>query len=143
MNNLEETIKLTVESLGASLYDIVTVNEHGRTIYRVLVTKEGGISLDKCAEISRMISPILDVDEPLSGDYILEVSSPGIERKLRTLDHFKASIGENVKVKDIANEVFKGELLSVSDDSITLKTEFGEEIVSYDSIISGSTYFEW
>ncbi|CAI8193805.1 MAG: ribosome maturation factor RimP [Sulfurovum sp.] len=143
MNNLEETIKLTVESLGASLYDILTVNEHNRTIYRILVTQEGGISLDKCAEISRMLSPILDVDEPLSGDYILEVSSPGIERKLRTLDHFKASIGENVKVKDIANEVFKGELLSVSDDSITIKTEFGEEVVSYDSIISGSTYFEW
>lgn len=143
MNNLEETIKLTVESLGASLYDILTVNEHNRTIYRILVTQEGGISLDKCAEISRMLSPILDVNEPLSGDYILEVSSPGIERKLRTLDHFKASIGENVKVKDIANEVFKGELLSVSDDSITIKTEFGEEVVSYDSIISGSTYFEW
>lgn len=143
MNNLEETIKLTVESLGASLYDIVTVNENGRNIYRILVTQNGGISLDKCAEISRMLSPILDVDEPMSGDYVLEVSSPGIERKLRTIDQYKASIGENVKIKDIATEAFKGELLAVSDDSITIKTEFGEEVVSYDSIISGSTYFEW
>ena len=81
--NLEESIKLAVESLGAKLYDITTTKEHDRNIFRVLVTADGGISLDKCAEISRMISPILDVDEPMSGEYILEVSSPGIERKLR------------------------------------------------------------
>ena len=65
--NLEESIKLAVESLGASLYDITTVREHDKNIFRVLVTAEGGVTLDKCAEISRIISPILDVDEPMSG----------------------------------------------------------------------------
>lgn len=143
MNNLEETIKLTVESLGASLYDIVTTRENDRNIFRIYVTAKGGISLDKCAEISRMISPILDVNEPMSGIYNLEVSSPGIERKLKTLDHYKASIGENIKVKDIATETYKGELLSVEDGNITIKTEFGEEVISFDSVLSGSTYFEW
>ena len=143
MSNLEETIKLTVESLGASLYDIVTTRENNRNIYRVLVTAEGGISLDKCAEISRMISPILDVDEPMSGDYNLEVSSPGIERKLKTKEHYKASVGEKVKVKDLATETYKGELIAADDENITIKTEFGEEIISHDSITSGSTYFEW
>jgi len=143
MNNLEETIKLTVESLGASLYDIVTTRENDRNIFRIYVTAKGGISLDKCAEISRMISPILDVNEPMSGVYNLEVSSPGIERKLKTLDHYKASIGENIKVKDIATETYKGELLSVEDGNIAIKTEFGEEVISFDSVLSGSTYFEW
>ena len=81
--SLEESIKLAVESLGANLYDIVTTKEHDRNIFRVLVTTPNGISLDKCAEISRMISPILDVDEPMNGEYTLEVSSPGIERKLK------------------------------------------------------------
>ena len=66
--NLEESIKLAVESLGARLYDITTAREHDRNIFRVLVTAEGGVTLDKCAEISRMISPILDVDEPMSGE---------------------------------------------------------------------------
>ena len=102
--SLEQSIKLAVESLGANLYDIVSTKAHDRNIFRVLVTAEGGISLDKCAEISRMISPILDVDEPMNGEYILEVSSPGIERKLRTKEHFKASVGEKVKVKDFATE---------------------------------------
>ena len=143
MSNLENTIKLTVESLGASLYDIVTTRENDRNIYRIYVTAQGGISLDKCAEISRMISPILDVDEPMSGEYILEVSSPGIERKLKKTEHYLASIGEKVKVKDVATDVFKGELIAANNETITIKTEFGEETLSYDSIISGSTYFEW
>ncbi len=141
--NLEESIKLAVESLGAKLYDIVTVKEHDRNIFRVLVTAENGISLDKCAEISRMISPILDVDEPMSGEYILEVSSPGIERKLRKKEHFIASVGEKVKIKDFATETYKGELISADNEKIVVKTEFGEETITYDSILAAATYFEW
>lgn len=141
--NLEESIKITVESLGATLYDIVSTRENDRNIFRIYVTAKGGISLDKCAEISRMISPILDVNEPMSGEYNLEVSSPGIERKLKKVDHFKASIGENVRVKDVSTEVYKGELISADDEKILLKTEFGEEEIAYSSILSASTYFQW
>jgi ribosome maturation factor RimP len=141
--NLEESIKLSVESLGAKLYDITTTKEHDRNIFRVLVTADGGISLDKCAEISRMISPILDVDEPMSGEYILEVSSPGIERKLRKKEHFIASIGEKVKIKDFATETYKGELIFADNDKIVVKTEFGDEELTYDSILAAATYFEW
>ena len=141
--NLEESIKLAVESLGAKLYDITTTKEHDRNIFRVLVTADGGISLDKCAEISRMISPILDVDEPMSGEYILEVSSPGIERKLRKKEHFIASIGEKVKIKDFATETYKGELIFADNDKIVVKTEFGDEELTYHSILAAATYFEW
>ena len=141
--SLEKSIKLAVESLGASLYDIVSTKVHDTNIFRVLVTAEGGISLDKCAEISRMISPILDVDEPMNGEYILEVSSPGIERKLRTKEHFKASVGEKVKVKDFATETYKGELIFADDQKIIVKTEFADEVITYDSILSAATYFEW
>ena len=141
--NLEESIKLAVESLGASLYDITTAREHDRNIFRVLITAENGISLDKCAEISRMISPILDVDEPMGGEYILEVSSPGIERKLRKKDHFIASVGEKVKIKNFAMEIFKGELISADNEKIVVKTEFGDDEITYDSILAAATYFEW
>ena len=141
--SLEESIKLAVESLGANLYDIVTVKEHDKNIFRVLVTAENGISLDKCAEISRMISPILDVDEPMGGEYILEVSSPGIERKLRKKEHFLASVGEKVKIKNFATEVYKGELISADNEKIVVKTEFGEEEITYDNILAAATYFEW
>ncbi len=141
--NLEESIKLAVESLGANLYDIVSVREHDKNIFRVLVTAENGISLDKCAEISRMISPILDVDEPMSGEYTLEVSSPGIERKLKKPEHFMASVGELVKVKNIETDLFKGELINADNEKITIKTQFADEEITYDNILSAATYFEW
>ncbi len=141
--SLEESIKLAVESLGANLYDIVTVKEHDRNIFRVLVTTSNGISLDKCAEISRMISPILDVDEPMGGEYILEVSSPGIERKLRKKEHFLGSVGEKVKIKNFATEVYKGELILADNEKIIVKTEFGDEEITYDNILAAATYFEW
>ena len=141
--SLEESIKLAVESLGANLYDIVNAKEHDRNIFRVLVTAENGISLDKCAEISRMISPILDVDEPMGGEYILEVSSPGIERKLRKKEHFLSSIGVEVKIKNFATEGFKGELIFANNEKIIVKTEFGEEEITYDNILAAATYFEW
>lgn len=141
--SLEESIKLAVESLGANLYDIVTVKEHDRNIFRVLVTAENGISLDKCAEISRMISPILDVDEPMGGEYILEVSSPGIERKLRKKEHFIASVGEKVKIKNFATETYKGELISADNEKVVVETEFGKEEITYDNILAAATYFEW
>ncbi len=141
--NLEESITLAVESLGVQVYSIATAREHDDNIYRVSITSKDGINLDKCAEVSRMISPILDLDEPLGGKYKLEVSSPGIERKLKNKQHFMASVGEKVRIKDIDTEVYKGELLSADENKIVLKTEFGEETIEYGSILSASTYFEW
>lgn len=141
--NLEESIKLAVESLGAKLYDITTAREHDKNIFRISVTAEGGISLDKCAEISRMISPILDVEEPMGGEYTLEVSSPGIERKLKKIEHFQASVGEKVKIKDFSTETYKGQLLFADDEKIIIKTEFGDEEITYDNILAAATYFEW
>ena len=141
--SLEESIKLAVESLGAKLYDIVSAKEHDRNIFRVLVTADNGISLDKCAEISRMISPILDVDEPMGGEYVLEVSSPGIERKLRRKEHFLASVGEKVKIKNFAMDVFKGELIFADNEKIIVKTEFGDDEITYDNILAAATYYEW
>lgn len=141
--SLEESIEMTVKSCGVELYDITTAKENDKNIYRIYITSKDGVSLDKCAEVSRLISPILDVEEPMSGNYNLEVSSPGIERKLKKLSHFKASVGEKVKIKDIATEVYKGELLSADDEKIVIKTEFGDETISYDSILSAATFFEW
>ncbi len=141
--NLEEQIKLIVENSGLNLYDIVTTKEHERNIFRVVVTSKDGVNLDKCAEVSRLISPLLDIEEPMGGVYNLEVSSPGIERKLKKKEHFLASIGELVKVKNYATETYKGELILADEEKITIKTEFGEENIAYDDILSAATYFEW
>lgn len=142
--SLESDIKNVVESMGLSLYDIVTVSEFGETIYRVMINSKDGISLDKCAEVTRILNPLLDVTPPVSGEYRLEVSSPGIERKLKSLKHFNASVGEKVKVVLISNEVLKGPLLKVDGNMITIDdTQVGEQTIAYDEVIRAATYFEW
>lgn len=141
--NLEESIEIAVHGCDAELYDIVSAKEHHRNIFRVFVTVPGGISLDKCAEISRMISPILDIEEPMNGVYTLEVSSPGIERKLKKPQHFKGSIGEKIRVKDFNKDIVKGKLTFADDSEIKVDTEDGEKIINYTDISSSSTYYEW
>lgn len=140
---LIESIEMTLQGCGVELYDVVTTKENDTNIFRVLITAKDGVNLDKCAEVSRLISPILDLDEPLNGKYNLEVSSPGIERKLKKLSHYQASVGENVRVKDFDKNVIKGKLVDVTDNEITIQTEHGEEKIAYDEISSASTYFEW
>lgn len=141
--NLEEQIKLIVENSGLNLYDIVTTKEHDRNIFRVIVTSKDGVNLDKCAEISRVISPLLDVEEPMGGKYNLEVSSPGIERKLKKIEHFIASVGEKVKVKNKDTEIFKGELIFADENKIVVKTDNLEVEIAHNDILSAATYFEW
>jgi ribosome maturation factor RimP len=147
MNNMElnESIKLAVEGCGVDLYDIITTKEHKVDILRVYITSKDGVSLEKCAQVSRMISPLLDIHEPMNGKYNLEVSSPGIERKLKTLHHFECSVGENIKIKEYSTETFKGKLISVTPEGeITLDDiDHGETKIKFSDILSASTYFDW
>jgi len=142
--SLETDIKKMVESIGLSLYDTAILNENEQTIFRVSVTKSGGVSLDECVEATHLISPLLDVTPPVGGEYRLEVSSPGIERKLKTIDHFAQSIGEKVVFSTIDKEKFDGELIAVENEEITIKGKDGtEHTVPFRSISKAKTYFEW
>ena len=141
--SLESEIQKIVESCGAKLYDIETVTERGKAIYRVIITSPEGVDLEQCATISNLISPLLDVNPPISGEYNLEVSSPGIERKLKKRNHFENSIGEKVSVTLVEGNVIKGVLAGVEDNSILLDTEHGKERINFDEITSAKTFFEW
>jgi ribosome maturation factor RimP len=141
--NLEQQIEKIVEANGASLYDIETVTEFDETIYRISITKEGGVSLDLCADISSELSPFLDVNPPMHGKYRLEVSSPGIERKLNRPKHFKQSVGDKVKVKVLGGEKLKGVLKSADDEGIVVETKEGEKALKYGELGTVKTYFEF
>ncbi len=143
MESLEESIKIVVEGCGVNLYDIATLKEHDDNIYRIYISSQDGITLEKCTEVSRMLSPILDIDEPMHGKYRLEVSSPGIERKLKKIQHYKGSIGSNIRVKDFATDKLEGKLLDATDDHIVLETPNGHETIPYDEILAASTYINW
>ncbi|MGD9969847.1 MAG: ribosome maturation factor RimP [Sulfuricurvum sp.] len=142
--SLESDIQKMVESIGLSLYDTATLNENGHTIFRVSVTKSGGVSLDECVEATHLISPLLDVTSPVSGEYRLEVSSPGIERKLKSFDHFVQSVGEKVQFSTVEKEKFEGELISAENEEVTIKDKDGAaHTVPFRSISKAKTYFEW
>jgi len=141
--NLELQIAKIIEANGAALYDIETVTEFDETIYRILITKTGGVTLDLCATISNELSPFLDVHPPMSGQYRLEVSSPGIERKLTKPVHFQNAVGEKVKVKVPGHERVKGVLKSADETLFTLETKHGMETFSYNEIGTAKTYFDW
>ena len=83
---------------GCYLYDVEYLKEGGFWFLRVYVDKEGGISLDECELVSRSLSEVLDKEAPIDRNYYLEVSSPGVERKLKTPEHFKRYLGETVDV---------------------------------------------
>ena len=142
--NIEDEIKAVVESAGSNLYDIQTLNENGETIYRVsIVGDDGKTDLNQCVEITYLLSPLLDVKPPIGGEYRLEVSSPGIERKIKYPHQYKLSVGENVELKLFSTERVKGKLIEADDEKIILETEFGQEEFKLDDISSAKTYFEW
>jgi ribosome maturation factor RimP len=84
---------------GLELIDVEFGGGGGRQTLRLYIDKPGGVSLDDCSSVSRALSTALDVEDPLQGAYDLEVSSPGLDRPLRTPEHFRKFAGEKVRVK--------------------------------------------
>jgi len=138
---MRDIIKEIVEDNGFRLYDLEITQEDGYNYYRIYIQKQdgSGVNLDECAQINRIISPIFDVEEPMSEAYFLEVSSPGIERPLKKKEHFKNSIGEIVKVSMNDGSKIIGKLQDVTDDKINVKNK----IIPFSNIKKARTYFEW
>jgi len=148
--SLNSDIESIIKSVGFELYDTVIVNENDETIFRVSVIspeiedgKRKGVSLDNCVELTHLISPLLDVTSPVSGEYRLEVGTPGIERKLTTLDHFKKSIGENVSLSLGEKEKMRAKLLKVEGKKLFLEKDSQTVEVNFDDVKKARTYFEW
>lgn len=141
--SVQEEVKKVVESHGAELYDTEVASEDGHTVYRVYILKDGGVDLDLCADISRDLSPMLDVYPPVSGQYYLEVSSPGIERTLKKPEHFERSVGEKVYLKLSSGDRVKGTLKGFENGEVILETEHGEERFPLSEIRKARTYYEW
>ena len=141
--SLEAKIAAICKSAGVTLYDTETAKDHGRNVFRVYITAEGGVTVDQCVRVSHLLSPLLDVEEPMSGEYNLEVSSPGIERSLKKPAHFTASVGEKIKISLEGSEKAEGTLVAADEEGITLQTEEGEQRFAYPAMKKARTLFEW
>ncbi|MGO9853647.1 MAG: ribosome maturation factor RimP [Acidimicrobiales bacterium] len=135
--------------LEARGLDLVDVEVHGAQL-TVFVDREGGVGLDELGEATRDVSAALDELDPMPGRYTLSLSSPGLERRLRTPAHFARAVGETVTVRVDAgtSEVRRitGTLVAADETGCTLdgpEVPGGEARVEYDQIERARTVFEW
>ena len=114
---------------GCYIYDVEYVKEGSLKFLRIYADKDDGISIDDCEKISRELSTLLDEKDPIKENYILEVSSPGIERKLTKKEHFDKYIGKIIDInlfKQInGSKQFTGVLTSYENECIFIETENG------------------
>jgi ribosome maturation factor RimP len=126
----DELLKLlepAVERLGYELVDLeVRLGGKGGLV-RVFIDKPEGIDLDDCEKVSLAVSALLDVEDPVPGNYNLEVSSPGLDRKLTKVEHFQRFAGETVKVQMRfpieGRRRFRGTLVSSDDENIVVDVD--------------------
>ena len=127
VTHLWELFEPVVVDMG---YQLIEIEYHPNPNYGVLrlyIDKDSGIEVDDCSAVSRQISAILDVEDPVPGKFNLEVSSPGMDRPLRRLEDFQRFSGEVVKLKTSmpfeGQRNFKGQLIGVEDDLIIIECE--------------------
>ena len=121
---LDQLLQPTIEGMG---YEYVgSVLQHGgaRSRLCIYIDKEGGVTLDACAEVSRQVASVLDVEDCMPKAYHLEVSSPGLDRLLFTPAHYRRYVGSKLRVKCVfpidGRGHFCGKLLAVNDEGIEL-----------------------
>jgi len=144
VDRVHASVTPLLDDLGLEIYDI----EHAGGVLRISIDKPGGIDLDAIALATRVVSRQLDHDDPIPGRYTLEVTSPGIERPLRTPEHFERAVGQLVNLRthpDVEGDRrARGELLAVDPDGITVRVEDGSErTIRYEEIERARTVFEW
>lgn len=146
---IAEALLPTVEAAGLEIWDV----ERSGTSVRVLVEGSGGVDLDAISELSPSVSAVLDQRDDLvpAGRYVLEVSSPGLERRLRQPAHFARCVGQEVAVKTASpvsgSRRFEGTLVGADDHEIALRVVVGEEEqllrLPLDAVARAHTIFNW
>jgi len=137
-NRLDDIVKNTVEGLGFELWGYEYRPHSESALLRIFIEKSVGISVDDCASVSRQVGAVLDVENIIPVAYILEVSSPGMDRVLFKAEQYQDYLGQSLKIRtrtridDRRN--FKGSLISASESVVTIKVDNQEFEIPYESI---------
>lgn len=132
---------------GVELDDLDIVGKAPGVVVRLTVDAEDGVGVDQLASISRRVSRLLDEDDPVDGSYTLEVSSPGLERKLRRPRHFQKSIGRDVKVKSRndsgGSDTVRGVLAAADEQEFVVEVDGEKRGIAYGDVVTARTVFTW
>ena len=140
LETLQAMIAPVVKALECDLWgiDYLSAGGRNRTVLRVYIDKEHGVGVDDCANVSRQLSSVMDVEDPILGEYTLEVSSPGLDRPLFTLEQVALYCGETAKVK--LRQPFEGRrnytgvIKGVEGDEIILIVDDHEFLLPMDAV---------
>ena len=136
--NLQEMLQGTVEDLGCELWGIECQRTGRFMTVRLFIDKEGGVTVDDCADVSRQVSAILDVEDPIADKYNLEVSSPGLDRPLFTLPQFERYIGQDIavhlRIPVMERRKWQGKLERIENDMVTLIVDGQEQVLVFGNI---------
>ena len=128
---VREALEPVAEELGFEIWDVEYLKEGSNLVLRVYIDKEGGITIDDCEAMSRASDPVIDEMDPIDSEYSFEVSSPGIERRLRLDTHFERNLGNVIYIKLIrpdesGNREYVGMLRAFDGDSLFIEDDGGE-----------------
>jgi ribosome maturation factor RimP len=138
IESLKEMLEPAVNAVGMELWGIEYLSQGKHSILRVYIDSEDGVTIDNCEAASHQVSGVLDVEDPINGEYNLEVSSPGMDRPLFNFDQFAMYQGELIKVRlqmavnGMRN--FTGKLLEAKDDALTFQVDNQQLSVSINQI---------
>ncbi|MCG8909630.1 ribosome maturation factor RimP [Pseudomonas nitroreducens] len=138
LEQLQALLAPVVEALGYECWGLEFISQGRHSLLRVYIDRPEGILIDDCEIVSRQVSGILDVEDPISGEYTLEVSSPGMDRPLFTLEQFARYVGEQVKIKLRTpferRRNFQGILRGVEEQDVVVLVDDHEYLLPVDSI---------
>ena len=135
---LQGLLQGSVEDLGCELWGIECQCVGRYLTVRLFIDKEGGVTVEDCADVSRQVSAVLDVEDPIADKYNLEVSSPGLDRPLFTLNQFERYLGQEIllhlRIPVADRRKWQGQLAKIENDMITLIVDGKEQVLAFGNI---------
>ncbi len=133
-----DLIGTTIQALGLELWGVELIQQGRYSLLRIYIECEEGVTIDDCEKVSRQVSALMDVEDPIAGEYTLEVSSPGVDRPLFTVGQYEQYIGSEVNLKLRralqGRRKFKGQIIKVTGDNICLLVEGTEYDLEHSEI---------
>jgi ribosome maturation factor RimP len=135
---LTDLLGSTVGALGFELWGVEYRSQGRHSVLRIYIDSENGITVEDCAKVSEQVGSVLDVEDPISGEYTLEVSSPGMDRLLFRLEQFSGYVGETVDLRLRApfegRRKFKGILTGIEGEDVVIQVDDHEYLLPHSAI---------
>lgn len=135
---IRQLLEPTVEAMGFELWGVEYLSQGRHSLLRLYIDGESGINVDDCAAVSEQVGSVLDVEDPIHGEYTLEVSSPGLDRLLFRLDQYPGYVGEVVELR-LRNPFegrrkFKGVLRGIEGEDVVIQVDDHEYLLPHSAI---------